>query len=175
RLQAGPYGPLNQKELDHYCDLLDRLQTAGITPMVVLHHFSNPPWVSGAGGWENPRTVPAFVDYVTKLVAALRTRVRIWNTFNEPDTYASCTYMLGEFPPHYKGRFFAFRRVIRHIASAHRQVCRIIREQGSALGPVEVGFTKNWTFFEAYPPGTPWDRCVAAVSHYLFNQFVVHS
>jgi hypothetical protein len=76
RLQSAPYAPLNHAELDRYCDLLDHLQAAGITPMVVLHHFSNPPWISAARGWKNPATVPAFVDYVTKLVAALRSRVR---------------------------------------------------------------------------------------------------
>ena len=48
RLQSAPYAPLNHAELDRYCDLLDRLQAAGITPMVVLHHFSNPPWISAA-------------------------------------------------------------------------------------------------------------------------------
>src|SRR5579871_6318502 len=66
RLQSRAGGPLNQAELDRYCDLLDRLLAAGITPMVVLHHFSNPPWISAARGWENPETVSIFVDYVTK-------------------------------------------------------------------------------------------------------------
>lgn len=175
RLQAEPYGPLNQKELARYGDLLDRLKAAGITPMVVLHHFSNPRWLSAMGGWRNPKTVSIFVDYVTKLAAALRDRVRIWNTFNEPDTYASCTFMLGEFPPHKKFRLLAFRKVIRHMAEAHRQVCELVRRQGSPLGAVEVGFTKNWTFFEAYPPATPWDYSVAAISDYLFNHFVMGS
>ena len=46
-----------------------------------------------------PPTIPAFVDFVTKLVAALRGHVRMWNTFNEPDTYACCGYLIGEFPP----------------------------------------------------------------------------
>src|SRR5262249_51740166 len=142
RMQSEPYGPLNPQELERYRDLLARLQKAGITPMVVLHHFSNPPWLSALGGSRSHKAVPIFVDYVAKLVAALRDRVRIWNTFNEPDTYASCTFMLGEFPPHKKGRFLTFRRVIRHMAEAHRQVCELIRLQGSAAGPVEVGFTK---------------------------------
>ena len=175
RLQSGPGAPLNQTELARYGDLLDRLQAAGITPMIVLHHFSNPPWISAAGGWTNPATVPAFVDYVTKLTAALRHRVRVWNTFNEPDTYASCTYLLGEFPPFHKWRLNSFRAVIRHMAEAHRQVCRIIRQTGSDLGPIEVGFSKNWTFFQTFDRASPWDHAVAAISHALFNRFVLHA
>ena len=125
------------------------------------------------GGWTNPATVTVFVDYVTKLVTALRDRVRLWNTFNEPDTYASCTYLLGEFPPFHKWRLASFRAVIRHMAEAHLKVCQVIRQSGSNLGPVEVGFSKNWTFFETFQPASPWDRCLAAISHVLFNRFVL--
>ncbi|HEX9047653.1 MAG TPA: family 1 glycosylhydrolase, partial [Verrucomicrobiae bacterium] len=99
RLQPAAFAPLNQSELGRYVDLLDRLRAAGITPMVVLHHFSNPPWINAAGGWTNPATIAAFADYVGKLVAALKDRVFIWNTFNEPDTYACVAYLLGGFPP----------------------------------------------------------------------------
>src|SRR5215472_6467291 len=68
RLQAEANGPLNQPELARYIDQLDRLNAAGIVPMVVLHHFSNPSWINSIGGWTNPKTIAAFVDYVKKLV-----------------------------------------------------------------------------------------------------------
>ena len=45
RLQSAPFAPLNQKELARYIHLLDCLKAANITPMVVLHHFSNPLWI----------------------------------------------------------------------------------------------------------------------------------
>ena len=98
RLQSAPFAPLNEKELARYCDLLDRLKAVNITPMVVLHHFSNPSWINAVGGWTNASTIAAFVDYVTKLVDALKDRVYLWNTFNEPDTYACVAYLLGGFP-----------------------------------------------------------------------------
>lgn len=139
RLQAAPFAPLNPKELERYVHLLDCLKAAGITPMVVLHHFSNPPWITAAGGWLNPATIPAFVDYVTKLVSALKDRVWLWNTFNEPDTYASLTYLLGGFPPFHKWHFAAYRKVIKHMAEAHVQVCRVIRRDGNAGKTPEVG------------------------------------
>ncbi len=173
RLQASPHSGLDPKELARYRDLLDRLRRAGIEPMVVLHHFSNPPWVTAAGGWLNRNTVAAFVDYAGKLVSALRDRVRIWNTFNEPDTYASNTYLLGEFPPFYRGRFWSFRRVIANMGEAHAEVCRLIREQGSELGPVEAGFSKNWTWFQPYRTLLPWDHALAAASHTVFNPLVL--
>ncbi len=173
RLQSHPGAPLNQKELDRYRDLLDRLKQAGIEPMVVLHHFSNPPWITASGGWLNYATVGAFADYAGKLVAALRDRVRLWNTFNEPDTYASNTYLLGEFPPFLKWRFHSFRTVIANMDEAHDRVCRIIRREGSDVGPVEVGFSKNWTFFHPFRKTAPWDHCLAGLCHSIFNPYVL--
>jgi beta-glucosidase len=175
RLQSAPGAALNQKELARYCDLLDRLKQAGIEPMVVLHHFSNPPWITASGGWLNRKTVDAFVDYVGKLVGVLRGHVRLWNTFNEPDTYASNTYLLGEFPPFLKRRFLAFRTVIANMGEAHERACRIIRAQGSEVGPVGVGFSKNWTWFHPFRNTTPWDHCLAAMCDAIFNQWVLRA
>ena len=173
RLQSGPYTPLDPTELARYVDLLDRLRAARITPMVVLHHFSNPPWISSAGGWTNPATVPIFVDYAARLVSALRGRVRLWNTFNEPDTYASCTYLLGEFPPFRKWRLGSFYQVIRHMAEAHLKICHVIREAGGVSAPAEAGFSKNWTIFRPFRQLSPWDGCLAAISHAFFNRLVL--
>ena len=147
RLQAAPFAPLNRAELDRYVHLLDCLKAAGITPMVVLHHFSNPPWITAAGGWLNPAAVPAFVDYATKLVSALKDRVYLWNTFNEPDTYASLTYLLGGFPPFHKWQFASYRKVIRHMAEAHELAGRVIQREGSGVRTPEIGIAKNWTLF----------------------------
>ena len=174
RLQSAPFAPLNQDELARYVDLLDRLKAKGITPMVVLHHFSNPPWINAAGGWTNAATIPAFVDFVRQLVAALKERVHLWNTFNEPDTYACVAYLLGGFPPQRKWKLGQFRRVIDHMARAHVQASRVIRREGVAAGrKPEVGIAKNWTFFHAHQRFSPWDRTTAFACHYTFNKFVL--
>ena len=173
RLQSAPFAPLNQNELARYVDILDRLRAAGVTPMVVLHHFSNPPWINAAGGWTKASTIPLFVDYVRKLVAALKDRVYLWNTFNEPDTYACVAYLMGGFPPQRKWKLGQFRRVIDHMARAHTQASRIIRREGMAGRKPEVGIAKNWTFFHAYKRFSPWDRLTAFACHYTFNKFVL--
>jgi beta-glucosidase len=175
RLQSAPFAPLNPGELARYVHLLDCLQQKGITPMVVLHHFSNPAWINAAGGWTNAATVPAFVDFVRQLVAALKDRVHLWNTFNEPDTYACLAYVLGGFPPQQKWRLGRFYQAISHMARAHVQASRIIRRDGNAGRKPEVGIAKNWTFFHAYKNISPWDRTTAFACHYTFNKFVLNA
>ena len=173
RLQSAPGAPLNRNELDRYVHLLDCLKAAGITPMIVLHHFSNPPWVTASGGWLNPATISAFADYVAKLVSALKGRVYLWNTFNEPDTYASLTYLLGGFPPFHKWRLLSYRKTIQHMAAAHAEAGRIIRQHKFSRAP-EIGIAKNWTFFGAFQPFALWDHLLAETAHHAFNRFVLH-
>ena len=173
RLQSAPMAPLNQKELDRYIHLLDCLKAANITPMVVLHHFSNPRWITDSGGWLNPATIPAFVDFATKIVAALKDRVYLWNTFNEPDTYASLTYLLGGFPPFHKWRFGSYRRVIKNMAEAHVRASEAIRRQYNGTRRAEVGIAKNWTYFEAFQKFALWDHVLAAMTSHSFNRFVL--
>ena len=173
RLQAAPGAPLNQKELDRYIHLLDCLKAAGITPMVVLHHFSNPPWVTESGGWLNPATVPVFADYAGKLSSALSERVWLWNTFNEPDTYASLTYLLGGFPPFHKWKFRSYRKTIRHMAEAHAQASHAIRQNKFPRVP-EIGIAKNWTSFGAFQAFAFWDHLLAETAHHTFNRFVLN-
>jgi len=175
RLQSGPGAELNPRELAHYCDVLDRLKAAGIVPMVVLHHFSNPPWVSANGGWTNRATAGAFADYVKKLAHALRNRVQLWNTFNEPDTYATHAYFLREFPPRAAGRLDAVRSVILHMARAHREACAIIRSYGTDRRPMDVGFSKNWTFIDGFRRWAIWDRSLAGISDFVFNRYVLRA
>jgi beta-glucosidase len=159
--------------LDRYVDILDKLRTAGIEPMVVLHHFSNPQWINATGGWTNAKTVKAFTDFVGKLVPALRSHVRLWNTFNEPDTYACLGYVMGGFPPQKTGRIDQFRRVIDNMAKAHREAGSIILEHGNGGWKPEVGIAKNWTFFHAYKRFSLWDRFMAYTCHLTFNKHVL--
>jgi beta-glucosidase len=140
---------------------------------VVLHHFSNPPWITSSGGWLDPATICAFEDYVTKLVSALKERVWLWNTFNEPDTYASLTYLLGGFPPFHKWRLWSYRKVIRNMAEAHVRASDVIRRAGPGCRTPEIGVAKNWTFFGSFKQHAWWDRLLAGISHRTFNHFVL--
>ena len=173
RLQHEPYGELDRAALDRYLGMLGLLRDRGIEPMLVLHHFSNPPWVVEKGGWANPETADVFADYATKLAGAAREFVSLWNTFNEPDAYASCTHVTGEFPPFERLRVLRFRKVILHMAGAHRRIYRAIHDGAGRGREPRVGFTKHHAFFEPFRPWHPIDALSAAAIDRGFNRFVL--
>ena len=66
---------------------------------MVLHHFTNPLWFSNIGGWEKPENIPLWIDFAKKVVDEFGQYVSYWNTFNEPNVYASYGWITGFFPP----------------------------------------------------------------------------
>jgi beta-glucosidase len=95
-------GKFNQQEIQHYIDVVIALRARGIEPVVTLHHFTNPIWLSKQGGWERKASVEHFARYTDVIVRALAKHVHYWITINEPTIYFSHSYMFGVWPPQAK-------------------------------------------------------------------------
>ena len=59
RVQPAP-NRWDEDALDRYRQMLRGLRERDMTPMVTLHHFSDPLWLEEQGGWENPDVVEIF-------------------------------------------------------------------------------------------------------------------
>ena len=92
-------GTINQKGLDFYDRLVDKLSDAGIVPNVTLNHWDLPQAIQEKGGWPNRDTVDWFVDYAQIMFDRLGDRVKMWATHNEPWAISSCGYGQGFFAP----------------------------------------------------------------------------
>jgi len=53
-------GVVDAVAVAHYRDVLETLHRHGMTPLVTLHHFTNPLWLSRGGGWENEAAIDDF-------------------------------------------------------------------------------------------------------------------
>ncbi|MET0798343.1 MAG: family 1 glycosylhydrolase, partial [Rhodococcus sp. (in: high G+C Gram-positive bacteria)] len=53
RIEPRP-GEFSAEALVHYRDMIETAFEFGITPVVTLHHFTNPLWFSQCGGWTAP-------------------------------------------------------------------------------------------------------------------------
>jgi beta-glucosidase len=95
RVQPEGRGPVNQRGLDFYRRLVERLRERGITPMLTLYHWDLPQALEDAGGWPARDTAYRFADYAATVFAALGDQVPVWTTLNEPWCSAFLGYAAG--------------------------------------------------------------------------------
>ena len=93
----------DSQALNRYRQMLEGLHKRGIEPIVCLHHFTHPRWFENSGGFLRRDAPQLFVRFARHVASAIGDLCRFWVTFNEPNVYAACGYVLGEFPPAAKG------------------------------------------------------------------------
>lgn len=153
--------------LERYREMARALVQRNMTPLVTLHHFSDPLWISEQGGWENPTIIEHFTRYVRKVVEALHEYVNLWVTINEPNVLATLAYLMGLFPPGATS-LGAARRVLVHLALAHAQAYHVIHQiQPTA----RVGLAINYRGFLPARKWSPLDRWAARLQSSFFNDF----
>ncbi len=129
-------GSYNQKGIDFYRQLLDRLLERGISPAVTLYHWDLPQALEEKGGWANRDSAERFSDYAHHVVEALGDRVRLWITLNEPWVSAHLGYGLGEHAPGLSDLGTALRAA-HHLLLGHGlavEAVRAVMAPGSDLG-----------------------------------------
>ncbi|MDR1220384.1 MAG: family 1 glycosylhydrolase [Treponema sp.] len=73
----------DQKEIDHYRDVLNYCREKGVTPIVTMHHFSSPKWLIQEGGWESAATVDYFTRYCERMAQEFGGLMEYVCTINE--------------------------------------------------------------------------------------------
>lgn len=77
-------GKVNQKGVDFYHKVIDRLLESGIQPLVTLYHFDLPyALVKKYNGWENRACVAAFERYARICFEEYGNKVKYWQVINE--------------------------------------------------------------------------------------------
>jgi beta-glucosidase/6-phospho-beta-glucosidase/beta-galactosidase len=108
----------DQVALGYYDEAITQMVQRGIEPVLTLNHMSLPLWVctppggkpfadendpafvGSLHGWEDPRTVDAYVRFVELVVERFKDRVRWWITLNEPvGSMIGVGYLGGVWPP----------------------------------------------------------------------------
>ncbi len=160
-------GVYSAAEIGHYRRMLEALRERGIEPMVTLHHFTNPLWLSREGGWENPQVVEHFTRYAKVVAAELGSLIRFWNTINEPTVYAYMSYADGIWPPG-KKRLRSAAIVLTNMLRAHALAYHIIHETSLGQG-CSVGIAKHIRIFDPLRPNHWGDKALARLSDFIFN------
>lgn len=74
----------DQKEMDHYLDMVHACREYDIEPVITLLHFASPKWVIREGGWEADGTADRFAKYAEYVAENLKSEnIRYIVTINE--------------------------------------------------------------------------------------------
>jgi beta-glucosidase len=76
-------GLFDEKEVEHYKEVLRFCHQQQITPIVTLHHFSSPKWLISEGGWESEQTIHYFENYCRFIISELGDLIPYICTINE--------------------------------------------------------------------------------------------
>lgn len=138
-------GKFDEKEIEHYRQVVKALRARGMEPFVTLWHWPLPVWLSTKGGWGSKEIVGYFEQYAKKMAEEIPD-VKFWITLNEPEVYASHSYLKGNWTPQ-KRNYLAYRRVIRNLVRAHKKAYATIK---SICPDSKIGIAKHIIYFEAY-------------------------
>jgi len=149
-----------------YRRVLSALRERGMTPLVTLHHFTNPLWLRAQGAWETPAVVSYFERFVSRVVQELGDLCDFWVTINEPIIMIMPTYILGKWVPGKKD-FVLAMRVLRNVLRAHAVAYHAIhRVQPKA----RVGLAHNLLPLTPAHPNSALNRLAVRMQDFLYNR-----
>ncbi len=164
-------GQWDNAAIERYRTMLSDLHQRHMTPIVTLHHFSEPLWFADRGGFANETNIAFFVRYAEHAVRALGDLCDFWITLNEPNIYATRGYVQGSFPPGEQQIVHAFQ-VTRNMIVAHVRSFYAIRR----LQPEgRIGYCLHYRLFEAANDLSPLDRGAAGLQETFFNWVILQA
>ncbi len=138
-------GKFDEKEIEHYRQVLIALRERGIEPFVTLWHWTEPIWFNDQGGWTNKKSQAYFVRFVEKVVGEYKDLVKFWIVINEANVGIGFGYLLGSQPPAKKGLVNFFRAYFNLLAS-FKKAALVIHEIDKSA---EIGIANSITHYEA--------------------------
>jgi beta-glucosidase len=166
RIQPSP-DRWDEGALEYYRQMLKGMHRLRLEPMLTLHHFSDPLWVSERGGWENEGIIELFQQFTRKVVMALKDQVKMWVTINEPSVYFASAFVLGVFPPGLQGDLNCAYLAARNMLRAHAAAYHIIHElQPEAM----VGLAHHYRPMHPARPLFLPDRWIANFLNAAYNE-----
>lgn len=146
-LPTGDITNINEKGIEYYDKLINKLIEYNIEPMVTMYHFDLPHSLQLLGGFANPIIVDYFEDYAKLLYDRFGDRVKYWITFNEPAEFCDQGYGSDYHAPainaHGIGEYLCGHNVLK----AHAVAYHLYRDQYYDRFRGQVGIALNSMFF----------------------------
>jgi beta-glucosidase len=137
RVMPNGKGIINEKGLDFYDKLTDKLLEKKIEPYITLFHWDLPYELYKCGGFLNPDFPNWFAEYASVIADRLGDRVHNFFTFNEPQCSLGLGYQTGTQAPGHSVSQRSALQILHNILLAHGKGMQALR--ASAPKPVQAG------------------------------------
>ncbi len=156
-------GKFDEKEIEHYREVIRALKARGLEPFVTLWHFTLPLWFSNQGGFQNAKAPEQFARYCEYVILKLGNEATYWMTINEPLVWASGGYLRGHWPP-FKKNFFVFHSIHNALILAHKKAYVEMKKHNPLI---HIGVAKHNIFFDSN--FMPWNLIARAAATWYWN------
>ena len=159
-------GKFDEKEIEHYRQVILALTAQRVEPFLTLWHWTNPLWIRDIGGWENKKTIKYFLRYTERIIKEFGEEIKFWILINEPNVYAGKAYIQGTFPPQVKS-YWRANKVLKNLLQAHKEAYTLVHK---ILGDaVKIGSTHFLIAHLPYRPNSILDRLSVRLLNYIRN------
>ncbi len=158
-------GKWNEEAIDHYRKYIHEMRSMGIEPFLNIWHWTVPVWFAEKGDFKYRKNLAYFERFVQKIADELIDDVQYIFTLNEPNVYASFSYLTGEWAPEEKNPL-TFARVYWNLTRAHRKAYKILKAKKPSL---QIGIAAQLGNIQAKRPHNIIDSSVTKVMRYFWN------
>lgn len=158
-------GQWNQNEIEHYRAYIAELNKRGIEPILNIWHWTVPVWFADKGGFKHYKNLAYFERYAQKIAEEFGNDVKYIITLNEPNVYASFSYLNGDWPPQEKSPL-AFLSVYWNLAQTHRRIYKTLKKKNPKL---QVGIAAQLANIQAKRPHNFFDEVATKWMRYFWN------
>jgi len=159
-------GVFDEKEVEHYRQVIRALKDRGLEPFVTLWHFTLPTWFAQSGGFLRKDSAEIFARYCEYIVTQLGSEAHFWITMNEPLVWLNNGHWKGEWPPFVRHSILRTIRTLFALVGAHRRAYRAMKK----IAPtISVGIAKHNICFESN--NNPFNKLLSFCAKWGFNHF----
>lgn len=169
-------GQYSDEAIAHYRQEIEYMLSKGIKPLLTIHHFTNPLWFEDMGGFEETKSPEIFLSFVKKVVESFGDIVSEYITINEPNVYATNSFLWGYWPPEKKS-VFSMIDVFSNMTAAHILAYNYIHAKRAEMGynDTKVSFANHLRVFAPKDEKNVIHRMASRAAEYLFQGAVTHA
>ncbi|HKU18918.1 MAG TPA: family 1 glycosylhydrolase [Candidatus Saccharimonadales bacterium] len=158
-------GEWNTAAIEHYRRYIAALREKGIEPILTLWHWTMPVWFTAKGAFERRANLRYWRRFVETVCEELGADVTYVLTLNEPNVYASISYIEGRWPPQQHNPLRGFL-VYGNLVRAHKQAYDIWKARWPQA---RVSLAAHLADTRPTAPYNPINRFVVRIADYAWN------